>query len=70
MRCFKGRFLDNSPAKLGMGQCHGGPVVEGVKWKPCKYLERCLGMTVGLLEDQVKRNDSRMVEDNRVVKGK
>jgi hypothetical protein len=47
MRCFKGRFPDATSAKLGMKRCHGSDVLHnGVKWKPCQYLEKCLGMPV------------------------
>jgi hypothetical protein len=45
-RCLKGRFTDDSAARLGLKRCHGGPVVNGIKWLPCRYLERCLGMSL------------------------
>ena len=43
-RCFMARFLNNKAASLGLKRCHGGSIANGVEWKPCEHLERCLGM--------------------------
>jgi hypothetical protein len=54
-RCYKGRFLDNNSARLGLKRCHGGPVVDGIKWLPCRYLERCLGMSLKKWLERAKK---------------
>lgn len=47
-RCFKNKFPDNRSAMLGLGRCHGLPGVKicRVIWSPCRFLEKCLGMSV------------------------
>jgi len=42
-RCWKNRFLNNTPAMLGLKRCHGGIKASGILWKPCRYLAKCLG---------------------------
>lgn len=54
-RCYKGRFLDNASARLGLGRCHGGPVADGIQWKPCEYLEKCLGMPLAKWQEREKK---------------
>lgn len=49
-RCPKGYFIDNKAARLGLKRCHGGTLVGHtygvVPWGRCRYLVRCLGMSV------------------------
>lgn len=47
-RCFKGYFQDGRAAHLGLARCHGHSDNVGGKrrWSPCRYLVRCLGMSV------------------------
>jgi len=56
MRCFKGRFTDASAAKMGLKRCHGGVVVDGITWQPCRYLERCLGMPLRKWQEGHKKS--------------
>ena len=50
MRCFKGYFQDASAAyNQPMRRCWGGMEnmrTDGRPWGRCRYLERCLGMSV------------------------
>ena len=61
-RCYKGYFRDCRSALLGLGRCHGlskDRKVNGVVWKPCSYLTKCLGMSV---KEWKRRNSVNQID--------
>jgi len=62
-RCFKGRFKDDTAAMLGLKRCHGGTKIGNVLWKPCRYLERCLGMSVKKWKKLTEDSRQRLIAE-------